>query len=48
MSMASNFSCSQVVVGTETKKKFLIEYRGHVTSIKLVIEDEWKDTKKKD
>lgn len=47
MSMASNFSCSQVVVGTETKKKSLIEYRGHMTSIKLVIEDGMEKHKEK-
>lgn len=48
MSMFRNFSCSQVVVGIEAKKKFLIEYRGHMTSIKLVIEDGMENTKKRD
>ena len=47
MSMFRNFSCSQLVVGIEIKK-FLIESRVHMTSIKLVIEDGMENTKKKE
>lgn len=36
---AANFSCSQAAVGRETIRKFLIEYKGHVTPNKLAIED---------
>lgn len=48
MSMFRSFSCSQVVADIEAKKKFLIEYRRHMTSIKLVIEDGMENTKKRD